>query len=125
MARPAIVLDRSLSEQEALNAMVRGMAYLRTTDIFVTDCTGSTLALSVTNASRAIPAGVRAMTFWADVAFRWRLNTAADTTNGAYATANDAVTVSFDTDDTVAPTTLQAVVASGTGTLTINFFAGT
>lgn len=125
MARATVIKDRTLSEQEALNAIANGVAAARSTDVFVNDAKGFTLSLSVTNASKAIPASVRAIAFWCDVAFRWRLNTTADTTNGAYASANEVVVVSIDPDDTVAVTSLQAILASGTGTITGNLVFGT
>ena len=105
--------------------MVKGIAAARTTDLFTNDARGTTLALSVTNASKAVPATARAATFWCSSAFRWRLNTAADTTDGAYANANDIVTVVLDPDDIAPVTTLQAVLPSGTATLYINWAFGT
>lgn len=125
MSRPAIPLDTSLSEQHALNAIAYGVAAARSTDVFVNDAQGTTLALSITNASKAVPANVRAIAFWCATAFRWRLNTAADTSTGAYASANDVVVISLDPTDTVPVTTLQAILAAGTDTLTINWIFGT
>lgn len=125
MPRPLIKGSRELSSQEALNAMAYGVAASRSTDTFVNDCKGTTLALSVTNASKAVPVGVRCICFWSASAFRWRLNAAADTTDGAYANANDVVSLSIDPDDTAAVTSVQAILASGTATLYVNFVLGT
>ena len=125
MPRAPLGRSHALSEQEALNAIATGVAAARSTDVFVSDAKGTTLALSVTNASKAVPAGVRVISFWCPAAFRWRLNTAADTTDGAYANANDVIAINIDPDDSVPVTSVQAILASGTATLTINFVFGT
>jgi hypothetical protein len=125
VSRPTPPPDTTLSEQAALNAIVRGVSFARSTDTFVNDAKGATLALSVTNASKAVPAGVRVITMWADVAFRYRLNTAADLTDGAYANANDIITMAIDPNDTVGISTVQAILSGGTGTLTLNWIYGT
>lgn len=125
MGRAVIQRNHDLSEQEALNAIVSGVAASRTTDVFVNDAKGTSLSLSVTNASKAVPANVRVITFWCATAFRYRLNTAADTTDGAYADANDVVTISVDPLDTAAVASVQAILASGTATLYLNWVFGT
>jgi hypothetical protein len=125
MARPTPPPDTTLSEQAALNAIVRGVSFARSTDTFVNDVKGATLALSVTNASKAVPAGVRAISMWADVAFRYRINTAADLTDGAFANALDVITMAIDPNDTVGISTVQAILASGSGTLTLCWVYGT
>lgn len=125
MARAPLGRSHALSEQEALNAIATGVAAARSTDVFVNDAKGASLALSVTNASKAVPANVRVISFWCATAFRWRLNIAADTTDGAYADANDVVSISIDPDDTAAVSTIQAILASGTATLYVNFVFGT
>ena len=125
MVRP-IPLSTALSEQHALNAIATGVAAARSTDVFVNDAKGWTLALSVTNASKAVPATARVLVFWADVAFRWRLNTAADLTDGAYALANDVISIAIDPEDPeIVVDSIQAILATGTGTLTGNWIFGT
>ena len=113
---------RTLTPQEALNAIAQGIARSRSTDFYATDVKGSTLALSVTNASKAIPAGVLGVAFWCASDFRWRLGAAADLVDGAYAKANDVIATSFDPD--AIPTTIQAILASETATLYINWLYG-
>lgn len=125
MARPTLTRNSTLSSQDALNAIATGVAGMRTSDVFVNDAKGFSLALSVTNASKAVPANTRVVTFWCASAFRWRLNTAADTTDGAYANANDVVIVTIDPDDTSAVATVQAILPSSTDTLYGNFVFGT
>lgn len=125
MARRVIRPSTDLSEQHALNAIATGVAGIRSTDVFLTDAKGTTLALSVTNASKAVPANVRALSFWCATAFRWRLNTAADLTDGAYGNANEVYVVTLDPDDTAAVSTVQAILAAGTDTLYLNFVFGT
>jgi len=126
VTRPTPPPDTTLSEQAALNAIVRGVSFARSTDTFVNDVKGTTLALSVTNASKAVPGnGVRAIAFWCDVDFRYRLNTAADLTDGAYAKANDVVHIAIDPNDTQPISTVQAILSGGSGTLTINWVYGT
>jgi hypothetical protein len=125
VARPTISRDHSLSEQEALNAIAYGVAAARSTDVFVNDARGWSLSLSVTNASKAVPANVRAVAFWCASAFRWRLNTAADTTDGAYAGANDVVVISVDPNDTAVVTSVQAILEASTATLYGNWICGT
>jgi hypothetical protein len=115
----------TLSEQAALNHIAFGVAAARSTDLFVEDAQGTTLALSVTNASKAVPVGTRAIVFWADVDFFYRFNTTATTAEGAKALANDVTTVSVDPDDAeILVSSLQAILASGTGTLYVNWFSG-
>ncbi len=125
MARAVLGRSHELSEQEALNAIATGVAAARTTDTFVTDAKGWSLALSVTNASKAVPVNVRVISFWCSSAFRWRFNTAADVTDGAYANANDVVSITVDPEDSAPVTTLQAILASGTATLYGNWVFGT
>src|SRR5688572_12102841 len=125
MARAPLGKSHALSEQEALNAIATGVAAARTTDVFVNDAKGWTLALSATNASKAVPAGVRTIAFWCATAFRWRLNTAADTTDGAHANANEVTVITVDPDDSEAVTSVQAILASGTDTLYGNWIFGT
>lgn len=125
MPRAPLGRSHDLSAQEALNAIATGVAAARSTDVFVNDAKGTTLALSVTNASKAVPANVRVLSFWCAAPFRWRLNTAADTTDGAYANANDVVSLSIDPEDTSEVTSVQAILASGTATLYVNFVYGT
>src|SRR5688500_11539158 len=116
MSRPTPPPDTTLSEQAALNAIVRGVSFARATDTFVNDAKGWTLSLSVTNASKAVPAGTRGVAFWCATAFRWRLNTAADVTDGAYAEANQVVVIAVDPSDTSAVVTVQAILAAGSDT---------
>lgn len=125
MARRPLPRSHDLSEQEALNAIAMGVAAARTTDVFVSDAKGWSLALSVTNASKAVPANVRVISFWCATAFRWRLNTTSDTTDGAYALANDVITLTVDPEDTAAVVTVQAILAAGSDTLYGNWVFGT
>lgn len=121
---PILPKIRDFSEQEALNLIAYGVAGLRSTDIAITDVKGTTLALSVTDASKAIPVGARGAIFWCATAFQYRFDATADATNGAYATANSVNLASFDPAGTSAPTTLHAILASGTDTLYVNFLFG-
>ena len=125
MPRKVILPNTDLSEQHALNAIATGVAGMRTTDVFVNDAKGTTLALSSTNSSKAIPASVRVVTFWCATDFRFRLNTVADLVDGAYGKANDVISVTIDPDDTSPVTTLQALLAAGNDTLYITFAFGT
>jgi hypothetical protein len=114
---------RALTEQEALNAIAFGIARARSTDFYVTDAKGATLALSVTNASKAVPAAISGMAFWCASDFRWRLDVAADLTDGAYTRAYDVVSLALNPDNL--PSTLQAVLASGSDTLYVSWLYGT
>jgi len=129
VTRPTPPPDTTLSEQAALNAIVRGVSFARSTDTFVFDAKGWTLSLSVTNASKAVPADplrvIRAIAFWCDVDFRWRIGTAADLTDGAYALANDVIVIAIDPQDTSVVSSIQAILASGSGTLIGNWIYGT
>jgi len=126
VTRPTPPPDTTLSEQAALNAIVRGVSFARSTDTFVNDARGATLALSVTNESKAVPGdGVRAIAFWCASDFRYRLNTAADLTDGAYAKANDVVHIAIDPNDTQPISSIQAILPTGSDTLYIVWVYGT
>jgi hypothetical protein len=119
-----IARNSTLSAQDALNAMAFGIAGLRATDIAITDAKGTTLALSNTDAAKAIPSGVRGAVFWCATAFRYRFDIAADTTDGAYADANDKQIVSFDPAGQSSPATLHAILPASTDTLYVNWLYG-
>jgi hypothetical protein len=116
------------TEGEALNAIAKGYAAIRSSTVLVTDAKGASLSLSVTNASKAIPAPpgngelgarIRTFSFWADVDFFFRFNVAADITDGAFVKADDIVECIIDPTDPNVPTTIQAVTSGATGTLKI------
>lgn len=104
--------------------MASGVAGLRSTDIAIIDAKGTTLALSVTDAAKAIPTGARGAVFWCASAFQWRFDTAADSTNGAYSDANSKTVATFDPSGNSSPATLHAILASSTDTLYVNFLFG-
>lgn len=111
-----------MSIGEALNTIAKGYAAIRSSTVLVTDAKGGSLALSVTNASIAVPVAnpeVRTFSFWADVDFFFRMNTPATTALGAFVKANDIVEAIIDIKDTLAPTAIHAILASGTGTLKV------
>jgi hypothetical protein len=112
------------TEGDALNAIAKGYAAIRSSTVLVTDAKGTTLSLSVTNASKAVPAGVKTFSFWSDVDFYFRFNTPATTADGAFIKANDIVECIIDVADTSVPTAIHAILASATGTLWINWGFG-
>ena len=113
---------RVLTSREALNALALGIARSRFTDIYLNDIKGTSLALSTTNASKAIPANCLGASLWCASDFRWRINTAADLTDGAYARGYEVTSVLFDPD--ALPQTVQAILPSGSATLYINWLFG-
>src|SRR3990167_1133366 len=84
---------RVLTSREALNALALGIARSRFTDIYLNDIKGTSLALSTTNASKAIPASCLGASLWCASDFRWRITPPAALTDGAYTRGFEVISV--------------------------------